>query len=143
MTTTNAPSLRTPEGLRAWRAAHGVSQRQLADLLEVGWKGTLSRYENGHLAIPRVIELALRGLEAELRQQAHARAIEPTPVERLIAQLSQEAGESVAWLTTEHYADLDAATVSGSRHAMIRLRKACGLPTFKESHRLSYTDERA
>jgi transcriptional regulator with XRE-family HTH domain len=34
--------------LREWRRAHGVSQRQIADDLDV-WINTISRWENGHL----------------------------------------------------------------------------------------------
>src|SRR5262245_697397 len=137
MTTANVPSLRTPEGLRAWRAARGISQRQLADLLEVAWKGTLSRYENGHQAIPRVIELALIGLDQEL-----ANVLPPsrewTPADDLILELCREAGDDVTnayavvdgFRANPHPDDIQSAA-DGDLRALIRLRKACGLPTFK------------
>jgi DNA-binding transcriptional regulator YiaG len=51
-------ALRTPQGLRAWRLDHGLSQVQLARLLEVQYQ-TVYRWENGKIAIPRTVELAL------------------------------------------------------------------------------------
>lgn len=55
---TAASSLRTPEGVRAWRKERGLSQIELAELLEVV-PLTVLRWENGQVAIPRTVELAL------------------------------------------------------------------------------------
>jgi transcriptional regulator with XRE-family HTH domain len=55
--------LRTPEGVRAWRKERGLSQIELAELLEVV-PLTVLRWENGQVAIPRTVELALRYLDA-------------------------------------------------------------------------------
>lgn len=62
MTTSTRQSLRTPEGLRAWRTAHSLSQAQLGKLLEVT-NVSVSRWELGLVPIPRLVELALRYLE--------------------------------------------------------------------------------
>jgi len=53
-----ASSLRTPEGVRAWRKERGLSQIDLAELLEVV-PLTVLRWENGQVGIPRTVELAL------------------------------------------------------------------------------------
>jgi len=61
-TTTPAPdapaTLRTPEGIRAWRKDRGLSQAALAQLLDVA-PLTVLRWENGQIAVPRTVELAL------------------------------------------------------------------------------------
>jgi len=51
-------ALRTPAGLRTWREAHELSQRELGELLEVH-NLTVYRWEAGQVAIPRTVELAL------------------------------------------------------------------------------------
>jgi transcriptional regulator with XRE-family HTH domain len=55
---TTPAGLRTPEGVRAWRKERGLSQIELAELLEVV-PLTVLRWENGQVAIPRTVELAL------------------------------------------------------------------------------------
>lgn len=132
----NATPLRTPEGFRAWRIAHGLSQPQLADLLDLHGKVTISRYENGHMPISRMIELALIGLDQVLQQRQPE--LDLTEENALIVELMQErdcvVGVSSADLDTfrkEHdLADIMGA-VAGDKRAMIRLRKACGLPAFR------------
>lgn len=53
-------SVITPEAIRAWRKARGLSQTELADALGVTWR-TVSNWERG-ASIPRMVGLALRGL---------------------------------------------------------------------------------
>lgn len=55
----------TPDELKAWRAAHGLSQPQLARRLEIA-VGTLRNYEQGIRRIPSFMRRALRDLAAEL-----------------------------------------------------------------------------
>lgn len=62
MTAPAASSLRTPEGLRAWRSSHSLNQSEVGELLEVT-NVTVSRWELGLVPIPRTVELALRYLE--------------------------------------------------------------------------------
>ena len=50
------------DDLRAWMTAHGYTVRSLARALEREPR-TIQRYRDGSLPVPRVIELALRGLE--------------------------------------------------------------------------------
>lgn len=52
----------TADELRAWMDDHGYSVRSLARALERE-PSTIQRYRVGTSPIPRVIELALRGLE--------------------------------------------------------------------------------
>lgn len=136
----SAVELRTPEGFRNWRVQHGLSQKALAALLELDEKGAISRYENGHSRIPRTVELALRWLDLELAQRP-APPVEPrewTPAEKLALDLCVESSDLLgdvevtvaAFIRTYGIEDLEAA-VTGNKHAMIRLRKACGLPAFK------------
>lgn len=51
----------TPAELKAWRAAAGLSQVGLAQLLEVNVI-TVSRWERGQARIPRMLELALASI---------------------------------------------------------------------------------
>ncbi len=51
---------------RAWMTAHGYSVRRLADELGVR-PSTVQRYRDGTRPIPKVIEVALRGIEAGSR----------------------------------------------------------------------------
>lgn len=52
----------TADELRAWMREHGYSVRGLA--AETGHSpATVQRYRDGSLVIPRVFELALRGIE--------------------------------------------------------------------------------
>ena len=46
------------------RMALGLNGKELAAELEID-RATVSLYENGHLTIPRKIELALKGLKGE------------------------------------------------------------------------------
>lgn len=57
MQTVDGPSLRT------WRVAHGLSQEQLASMLDVPMN-TVARWERGEVAIrhPRIVALALQAL---------------------------------------------------------------------------------
>ena len=54
--------------LKAWRVERGLSQAALAALLGIPRQQRRSqqlyRYESGKLPVPRVVELALRALEA-------------------------------------------------------------------------------
>ncbi|HXJ29479.1 MAG TPA: helix-turn-helix transcriptional regulator [Gemmatimonadales bacterium] len=135
MTTTATPSVRTPEGFRAWRLAHGLSQPQLAELLGLSTKIIISRYENGHSPITRIIELALVGLDQELR---NATPLVSDAAADLILALCREAGDDVsdvgdtieAFTANHNAADVEAAA-SGDLRALILLRKACGLPAFR------------
>ena len=135
MTAAAALPLRTPEGLRAFRHVHGLSQRKLADLLGMKWDGTISRYENGQLPIPQVVEMALRWLDHELLVQTlTSREPEPDPAQELMLSLcaesrDDEANIMLAFREPGNAADIEAA-LTGNKHAMIRLRKACGLPAF-------------
>jgi transcriptional regulator with XRE-family HTH domain len=53
--------VRSPDGLKAWRAARGLSQRELGELLDVT-NMSVWRWESGAVPIPRVVELALHYL---------------------------------------------------------------------------------
>ena len=61
MTTLESLELRTPAGLRTWRLARGLSQAELAELLEVRVQAVW-RWENGVVPISRTTELALQYL---------------------------------------------------------------------------------
>lgn len=136
--------LRTPAGLRAWRLAHGLTQTQLGDLLEVAWN-SVNRWENGHRKISRVVELALRWLELELRNGTTTpppvKPVELTDADQLVVTLVRERDYGGA----DHPVSLDDinafresqdeylvdAAAAGDKRAMIRLRKDCGLPAFR------------
>jgi len=64
-----AGGLRSPAGLRAWRQAYGLTQGQLAELLEVRVL-TVQRWEAGSTPVSRVAELALERLGQELGRAA-------------------------------------------------------------------------
>jgi len=65
MSTTTTPALRTPAGLRAWRLERGLTQTDLAGLLEVRHQ-TVWRWEHAEVPISRVVELALERLDQTL-----------------------------------------------------------------------------
>lgn len=65
MTAPTTSALRTPAGLLAWRKQRKLSQRALSEVLEVHWL-TVLRWENGQVAIPRTVELALLYLDLYL-----------------------------------------------------------------------------
>lgn len=135
--TTTLESVRTPEGFRAWRKAHALSQQDLAQRLEVTWV-SVSRWENGHHPIPRIAELALRYLDEHPEEDNAPPSVHLTATDGLIIELCNERGvdlsnlsDALATFRAEHNAaDLDAA-VAGDKRAMIRLRKACGLRAFR------------
>ena len=133
MTTTAAVAdLRTPAGLRAWRNARGLTQGELGDLLEVTWT-SVNRWENGRHAIPRSVELALLYIADHPELLGHTTPAPLTPADRLVAELATESGHDAAWFrATQLAADLDNAA-DGDKRALIRIRKACGLPAFKPS----------
>ncbi len=54
----------TPEDLKEWRKTHSYTQQGLADTLGV-IRLTITRWENGTRAIPKLLELALRTLDCE------------------------------------------------------------------------------
>ncbi len=54
----------TPEELRAFRKKHGLSQRDLAELLGVS-AGTVADWETGRNRIPRYLHFVLNCLEKE------------------------------------------------------------------------------
>ena len=58
-----------PEVFREWRKRIGMTQEQLAAALELG-RRTIGYYEDGTLLIPRVVALAMKGLETERHQAA-------------------------------------------------------------------------
>lgn len=60
----------TPEGLRAFREDYGLTQAELADLLNIDTL-TVSRWERGASAIwaPRIMALALRELRRTLKRK--------------------------------------------------------------------------
>lgn len=130
MTAAAALPLRTPEGFRAFRHIHGLSQRKLADLLGMKWDGTISRYENGQLPIPKVVEMALLWLD----HQGIA-APTPGPIAELREALCAESPDDEVNVRA-YFEDISNATdvllaASGDKRALIRLRKDCGLPAFR------------
>lgn len=52
----------TPDQIRAWRLAHGLTQEQLADILGV-YKYTVQRWEWGQSNPPYMLEFALARLD--------------------------------------------------------------------------------
>lgn len=50
--------------LRAWRRSHGLTLKQLAGVLGIGWV-TLQRWETGGQSVPPYLHLALRQLESD------------------------------------------------------------------------------
>lgn len=62
-----------PDGLKAWRAERGLSQRKLAEAIGYHWR-TIQEYERGAIAIPRKFELVLIGAGRELVEQALGKA---------------------------------------------------------------------
>ena len=54
----------TPEELKAFRRKHGLSQRDLAELLGVG-SGTVADWETGRNRIPKYLHFILSCLEKE------------------------------------------------------------------------------
>ena len=55
-----------PETFRAWRAAHGLSLTRAAQVLGLS-RRTVAYYESGERIIPKVVRLACKGAETELR----------------------------------------------------------------------------
>jgi DNA-binding XRE family transcriptional regulator len=55
-----------PETFRAWRAAHGLSLTRAAQVLGLS-RRTVAYYESGARIIPKVVRLACKGAETELR----------------------------------------------------------------------------
>jgi transcriptional regulator with XRE-family HTH domain len=56
------------DDVKAWRLAHGLTQRRLAILLDVD-KITISRWERGERQPPgRMLELALEALDRRLAE---------------------------------------------------------------------------
>jgi len=55
-----------PETFRAWRAAHGLSLTRAAHVLGLS-RRTVAYYESGARIIPKVVRLACKGAETELR----------------------------------------------------------------------------
>ena len=53
----------TPEQLKDWRSATGQTQDQIAEFFGVT-RVTLSRWENGHVRIPRHVHAACRWANA-------------------------------------------------------------------------------
>jgi DNA-binding XRE family transcriptional regulator len=51
------------------RSELGLTQQQLADLLEVQ-RNTVARYETGVLTIPKTVELAVRNLHCQKKKKA-------------------------------------------------------------------------
>lgn len=55
-----------PETFRAWRAAHGLSLTRAAQVLGLS-RRTVAYYESGERIIPKLVRLACKGAETELR----------------------------------------------------------------------------
>jgi DNA-binding XRE family transcriptional regulator len=55
-----------PETFRAWRAAHGLSLTRAAQVLGLS-RRTVAYYESGARIIPKLVRLACKGAETELR----------------------------------------------------------------------------
>ncbi len=53
-----------PEAFREWRKKAGLSQEQLAKLMDLS-RRTIGYYEDGTLVVPRVVALAMRGYEVD------------------------------------------------------------------------------
>lgn len=64
--------------LRAWRQARGVSQGQLATMLEVPIN-TIARWERGEVAIrhPHILDLALQALASAMPESAKSEGVHP------------------------------------------------------------------
>jgi transcriptional regulator with XRE-family HTH domain len=67
------PARMTPAELIAWRKQHGFSQEDAGNMLGVA-RRTYLHYERGDTrggykqpTVPRLVELAIKGLDAELR----------------------------------------------------------------------------
>lgn len=58
----------TPKQLQDWRASWGLSQKELAKMLGVHWV-SVSAWENGRTAIPKLLKLALVAVELELEKK--------------------------------------------------------------------------
>jgi DNA-binding XRE family transcriptional regulator len=54
-----------PDDFRAWRKKMGLTQEQLADALDLS-RRTIGYYEDGTQLVPRVVLLAIKGLEQEI-----------------------------------------------------------------------------
>jgi transcriptional regulator with XRE-family HTH domain len=58
------------QDVKEWREARGLNRRRLSALLDVA-ESTIARWETGERQLPsRLVELALRGLDDELRERA-------------------------------------------------------------------------
>jgi len=55
-----------PETFRAWRVAHGLSLTRAAQVLGLS-RRTVAYYESGARIIPKLVRLACKGAETELR----------------------------------------------------------------------------
>lgn len=68
-TVATMPFVMTHSELREFRERLGLSQEQLAEKLKVA-RNTVSRWENESRKIPEFLELALKTIERELKEQA-------------------------------------------------------------------------
>ena len=59
------------EDFRQWREARSMTQRQLAELLDMTAR-QLQHYEAGDRRIPRVVELALEALSGQIAHRNDA-----------------------------------------------------------------------
>lgn len=62
----------TPEELKKWREAHGLSQSGLASLLGVS-SNTVARWERGEMTYPPFLKLALRSIATDLKRKPKVR----------------------------------------------------------------------
>jgi transcriptional regulator with XRE-family HTH domain len=65
------PSRFTRRDLRLWRTARGMTQAELAGYLGVS-RLTYQQWERGRYRIPRLLPLALRGLESLIERRVAA-----------------------------------------------------------------------
>jgi transcriptional regulator with XRE-family HTH domain len=117
-----------------------LTQERLGELLEVTYV-SIHRWETGKQAIPRLVELALLGLEHVVLAPPEAETAKAlSAADELLLALGRERGldvdsgvsEALRTMRAEvdNAADIEAAA-SGNRLAMIRLRKAVGLRAFR------------
>ena len=62
----------TGEALKERRTAIGLTQAQLAEILEVK-PNTVARWERGILSVPKAIELALETVERNAKKRSKAK----------------------------------------------------------------------
>lgn len=62
-------STMSPQELRSWRARMGMTQAALAAALGLGLR-TVTGWERGEAAVPRLAQLAIEAIEARLSERS-------------------------------------------------------------------------